>query len=192
MKTELIAVQEQLNSVIKEGERKVEEYAKQVEAANLAAEQANSDYVKAKREINADGYAKASQEKRTAQDIAELYNSKIDEVNSEPFISEQEYERYKKEIKSALEKSNVDAKKRIIPIIEQLEEIKKELKENVILAGNLLKTLQTDCIKQPAGEIYKYIGKDGREYTTIRSEEKVEYRDTIYPKLDDVISELKQ
>lgn len=191
MRTELIAVQEQLNSVIKEGERKVEEYAKQVEVANLAVEQANSDYMKAKKEIDAAGYAKASQDKRVAQDIAELYNSKIDEVNSAPFISEHEYERYKKEIKSALEKSNVDAKKRIIPIIEQLEEIKKELKENVILAGNLLKTLQTDCIKQPAGKIYKYIGKDGREYTTIRSEEKVEYRDTIYPKLDDVISNLK-
>lgn len=190
MKEELEVIQEQLNAILKEGQAKVEEYTKEVETTNLALEQANRDYVKAKGEVNAEGYAKAAQDKRTAQDIAELYNSKIEEVNSKPFISEQEYIGYKNEIVKSMDKRNQKAKKKVDTILEQLEKVREGLNDDLNTTNQLLKTLQIDIYKKP--EKYNYINNEGRELTTVRTDDNYKYGDTIIYKIDNAIKNLER
>ena len=147
MMKELLALEQELQEIQEDGNKRVAEYQAEVKAAIDNEEEANRAVIKAKRGDDPKAYAKAIEKKRTASNIAQYYEGKIEQVKDEPFITEAEYKSYTKRIKAEMDAINKEGKAKASKLFEELEAIKEEVAPAYAKANNLLKELQNNIYK---------------------------------------------
>ena len=147
MMKELLALEQELQEIQEDGNKRVAEYQAEVKAAIDNEEEANRAVIKAKRGDDPKAYAKAIEKKRTASNIAQYYEGKIEQVKDEPFITEAEYKSYTKRIKAEMDAINKEGKAKASKLFEELEAIKEEVAPAYAKANDLLKELQNNIYK---------------------------------------------
>ena len=144
MMEKLLMIEQELNAIQEEGNRKVLEYKVEIQTAKDNEEKANKAVIKAKQGNDPKVYAKAIEDKRTASDIASFYVGKIEEIKNEPFITENEYREYTKRIKSEMDNINRQASQRVSELLEELEAIQSEVTPAFNKTNELLSNLQNN------------------------------------------------
>lgn len=162
MTKELLALEQELKEIQEEGNKRVIEYQTEINAAIENEEEANRAVIKAKQGDDPKAYAKAIEEKRLAQNIAQYYEGKIKQIKDEPFITEAEYRDYTKRIKAEMDTINNEGKARASKLFKELEAIKEEVAPAYAKANDLLKELQNNIFKYT----YEKQMKEARENKT--------------------------
>jgi len=103
------------------------EYQAELKAAIDNEEEANRAVLKAKRGDDPKAYSKAIEEKRTASNIAQYFEGKIEQIKNEPYITEAEYKSYTKRIKAEMDAINNEGKAKASKLFKELEAIKEEV-----------------------------------------------------------------
>ena len=147
MMKELLAVEQELQEIQEECNKREIEYQAELKAAIDNEEEANRAVIKAKRGDDPKAYAKAIEKKRTASNIAQYYEGKIEQIKDEPFITEIEYREYTNRIKEEMDAINNEGKAKASKLFKELEAIKEEVAPAYAKANNLLKELQNNIYK---------------------------------------------
>lgn len=147
MTNKLIEIKQELQQILDIGRQKEAEYIEEVKTARINEEEANRAVIKAKQGDNPEEYAKAITNKRTASDIAGYYESKIEELKDEPFITEAEYKEFTNRIKAEMDAINNKGKAKASKLFIELEAIKEEVTPAYAKANNLLRELQDNIYK---------------------------------------------
>jgi cellobiose-specific phosphotransferase system component IIA len=147
MNKELQAIEQELKGILEAGQQKEAEYEAETKAARENEEEANRAVIQAKKGDDPKAYAKAIEEKRMAQNIAQYYEGKIEQIKDEPFITEAEYRDYTKRIKAEMDAINNEGKAKASKLFEELEAIKEEVAPAYAKANDLLRKLQNNIYK---------------------------------------------
>ncbi|MBT2731651.1 hypothetical protein [Carnobacterium sp. ISL-102] len=147
---ELNKIDEELQAILKEGNKKLEAHLQEVETAKANEKEARMAVIKAKKDAKASVFAKANQDFRDAKDVAEFYLDKIDEIKDNPYISKEEHKAYSTRIKSSLDKLNHSKKLRAGELLKELAEIQEEVAPVLQKGQEILHNLQHDILKDNA------------------------------------------
>jgi len=159
---ELLKIEQELKAIQEEGNKKVAEYQKEIQAANDNEEEANREVIKAKRGDNVTSYTKAIADKRTASDIAKFYEGKIEEIKGDPYITEAEYKEFTSRINNAMDSINHKASKRASELLDELKAIQSEVAPAYVKTNELLSKLQNDIYKYSYEKQMKEAKETGR------------------------------
>lgn len=143
-------IEEELQGIMVDGNKKVESYLQEVETAKQNEEEAKNNVIKSKQGEKASDYAKANQDLRTAQDIKKFYLDKIEEVKDDPYITKLQYNDYTKRIKAEMDAINKEAGKRASKLLQELEAIRDEVTLAHNKTNGLLDNLQNNIFKYSA------------------------------------------
>lgn len=117
----------ELDAIVLEGKKTAETYQKEVDTAVANKEKATQAAIKAKQNGDAQAYIKASKEMRNAQDMEQFYLDKFDEIKNDPYITENELNKYRDRIKLKLDSINHSKKIRAGELLKELVEIRNEV-----------------------------------------------------------------
>ena len=159
MMKELLALEKELKEIQEEGNKRVIEYQAEINAAIENVEEANRAVIKAKQGDDPKAYAKALEEKRMAENIAQYYEGKLKQIKDDPFITEWEYNNYTNRIKEEMDAINNKGKAKVSKLFEELEAIKEEVSPALAKTNELLRELQNNIYKLT----YEKQMKDARE-----------------------------
>ena len=143
----LLAIEQEMKEIQEGCNKRAIEYQAELKAAIDNEEEANRAVIKAKRGDDPKAYAKAIEKKRTASNIAQYYEGKIEQIKDEPFITEIEYREYTNRIKEEMDAINNEGKAKASKLFKELEAIKEEVAPAYAKANNLLKELQNNIYK---------------------------------------------
>ena len=146
MKT-LEQIEQQLTQLITRASAQKAEIQTRIDEASQREEKAEADLKKATSSADADKYAKASQDKRNAQDLKTMLIAKRGELSG-PLISEAEYKAIQNDIAEALDQINRKGKRQAAELMEQLQEIQATTGEAIAKGNQLLTQLQVDIYRQ--------------------------------------------
>ncbi len=147
MMKELLTLEKELKEIQEEGNKRISEYQEEINAAIENEEEANRAVIKAKQGDDPKKYNRAIEEKRMAQNIAQYYEGKIEQIKDEPFITEAEYRDYTKRIKAEMDAINKEGKAKASKLFEELEAIKEEIAPAYNKTNELLRNLQNNIYK---------------------------------------------
>lgn len=172
---ELLAIEQELNAILENGDREILEFKEEVKTAKKNEEEAKKAAIEAKQGDDPEAYVKAIEEMRAASDIASFYEGKIEAIKNEPFITRAEYEEYTNRIKSEMDRINGQARKRVNELLEELEAIQSELTPALVKTNELLRNLQNNIYKHSAEKQLEEARKTGKPI--VGSELHNEYKD---------------
>lgn len=139
---ELNKIEEELNKITLDREEKLETYESKIEEAKEAVRNANSLISETKKGENIQSYVKAKQDKRTAEETVQFYTEKLEALNGEKSLSEEEYQHISELIHSEIAEFTKDKKARTGKLLRELSEIHDELTPVVGKANEMLYRLQ--------------------------------------------------
>lgn len=143
----LIEIENELQVILIDGKRKIQEYREEVEVAKQNEIEANRKVIKAKQGDNPKAYNTAIEDKRIASNISEYYQEKIEQIEKEPYITEEEYNNYTKLIKDEMNEINKEATERVKIILQDLKLIADEVSPSLTKTNELLSILQNKIYK---------------------------------------------
>ena len=147
----------------------IEKVNAQIETARQMLEEANAAAADAYARADLKSYHKAGDDRRTAEDAIEMYLTKLDQLETEPLISEAEYESGIEAVRTELDDVILKAKVAMLPIFEQAQKIKADMLEAVAFGDSILHDWQHDVFRDDA---CAFNGKGERVY---RRHNEVEY-----------------
>lgn len=171
---ELIEVEQELKQLQEQHKNKIKDFQQEIEAAKVDANQAQQKVASARNGNDPEAYAKAVADQRTANDIVGYYSGKLEKLETEPLVTEEEYKAYTKRIKSKMDNINIQARTRASELLHELEDIQNELSPAYIKTNNLLRNLQNNLFKNSAEKQMELAKKTGN---LVMSELNNEYRD---------------
>ena len=172
---ELLAIDQELKEILEAGNKKIAEYEAEIQVAKDSEEQANRAVIEAKMGDDPKLYSQAIEEKRTAENIADYYKGRIEQVKAKPLITQEQYTDYTKQITEAMDKINKDGNTRAKELLQELEAIKDDLKPSYNKANELLGQLQNNLYKADYNKVMSQAREQG---TPINSSMlKNEYKD---------------
>lgn len=95
-------------------------------------------------------FSKAVAYQQTASNIVEFYTGKIEELQSEPLVTEEEYKDFTDRIKADIDRLNEQSSKEVVDALEVLAKVQPVLTEHLNKGNELLKHLQHDLYKDDA------------------------------------------
>lgn len=150
---ELNRIDEELQVIKADGNKKTEEYLEKVDRAKADEEEAKKEVVKAKQDGSVSDYAKAQEKLRNAQDTVESYLDKVEGVKDGPYITKEQYAEYSKSIKDQLDQLNHDKKVRAGELLKELLEIREEVTPVLKKGQEMLHKLQHEILKDKAENV---------------------------------------
>lgn len=128
----------------------VEKVNAQIETARQMLEEANAAAADAYARADLKSYHKAGDDRRTAEDAIEMYLTKLDQLETEPLISEAEYESGIEAVRAELDAILASAKSAMLPIFEQAQKIKADMTEAILFGDGILHDWQHDVFRDDA------------------------------------------
>lgn len=110
----------------------------QIKTAKKALEKANAAAADAYARADIKSYHKAGDDRRTAEDVIEMFSTRLCQLETEPLISEAEYKDGIAAVMAELDAILASAKSAMLPIVEQAEEIKSRMLEAVDFGEGIL------------------------------------------------------
>lgn len=134
---ELNKIEEELNILTLDRDGKKEAYVSKIEEAKEVVRNANTLISETKKGENVQAYTKAKQAKRDSEDIVQFYTEKLETLNGEKYLSEEEYTHISERIHSEIAEFTKDKKARAGELLKELSEIHGEL-DTVVGKGNAM------------------------------------------------------
>ncbi|HGD0053930.1 TPA: hypothetical protein ACG6RM_001314 [Streptococcus agalactiae] len=155
--------------------QEIEKYQTELEAIEPTIEKARQDIIEAKKKVDAAAYDIAKRELWTATNTKELLEDKLDELQHQPLVTKEEYNKLVDEIKTVANTENDAIIKKVEDFFPEFEKLRERHIENYTLANKVLALLENFIGRNT--EDYKYdddghllSGRySGLEYTPKRS-----------------------
>ncbi|HEN8992417.1 TPA: hypothetical protein U9D65_001380 [Streptococcus agalactiae] len=155
--------------------QEIEKYQTELEAIEPTIEKARQDIIEAKKKVDAAAYDIAKRELWTATNTKELLEDKLDELQHQPLVTKEEYNKLVDEIKTVADTENDAIIKKVEDFFPEFEKLRERHIENYTLANKVLALLENFIGRNT--EDYKYdddghllSGRySGLEYTPKRS-----------------------
>lgn len=147
---QLNKIEEELQQLIQQYKADLTNLQQEIDKAKADEEKAQQAVLIAKNGDDPKAYAKAVSEKQTASNIVEYYSGKIEELQSKPVVTENQYNEYTKRIKSELERLNNENRANTKELLVKLSSIQPALESNIQKGNELLAHLQLDLYKDDA------------------------------------------
>ena len=144
---ELNKIEEELNILTLDRDEKKEAYLLKIEEAKEAVRNATTLISETKKGENVQAYTKAKQAKRDSGEIVQFYTEKLETINGEKYLSEEEYKHISERIHSEIAEFTKDKKVRSGELLKELSEIHGELNTVVGKANEMLFRLQRTIYK---------------------------------------------
>lgn len=144
---ELNKIEEELNILTLDRDGKKEAYVSKIEEVKEAVKNANTLISETKKGENVQAYTKAKQARRDSEDIVQFYTEKLEALNGEKYLSEEEYTHISNRIHSEITEFTKDKKARAGELLRELSEIHDELSPAVEQANAMLFRLQRAIYK---------------------------------------------
>lgn len=139
---ELNKIEEELNILTLDRDGKKEAYLSKIGEAKEAVRNATTLISETKKGENVQAYTKAKQAKRDSEEIVQFYTEKLEALNGEKYLSEEEYKHISNRIHSEIAELTEDKKARSGELLRELSEIHGELNTVVGKANEMLFRLQ--------------------------------------------------
>lgn len=147
---ELIKIEKELEQVAIQNKKEVADLQAEVDKAQAERTKAQEKVIKAKQGSSATAFSKAVAEEQTASNIVEYYADKVEELQSKPLVTDDEYKEFTERIKAEIDKLNDEASKEVADALEVLAKVQPVLTEHLNKGNELLKHLQHDLYKDDA------------------------------------------
>ncbi|HGI9125078.1 TPA: hypothetical protein ACJVMN_001419 [Streptococcus agalactiae] len=155
--------------------QEIEKYQTELEVIEPTIEKARQDIIEAKKKVDAAAYDIAKRELWTATNTKELLEDKLDELQHQPLVTKEEYNKLVDEIKTVADTENDAIIKKVEDFFPEFEKLRERHIENYTLANKVLALLENFIGRNT--EDYKYdddghllSGRySGLEYTPKRS-----------------------
>ena len=144
---ELNKIEEELNILTLDRDEKKEAYVSKIEETKAAVRNATTLISETKKGENVQAYTKAKQAKRDSEDIVQFYTEKLEALNGEKYLSEEEYKHISERIHSEIAEFTKDKKARAGELLRELSEIHGELSPAIEQANAMLFRLQRAIYK---------------------------------------------
>ncbi len=128
----------------------IEKVNAQIETARQMLDEANAAAADAYARADIKSYHKAGDDRRTAEDTIEMYRTKLDQLETEPLISEAEYKDGIDAVMTELDAILASAKTAMLPIFEQAQKIKSDMSEAISFGDSILHDWQHDVFRDDA------------------------------------------
>ena len=128
----------------------IEKVNAQIETARQMLEKGNAAAADAYARADIKSYHNAGDDRRTAEDTIEMFETKLCQLETEPLISEAEYKDGIAAVTSELDAILASAKSAMLPIVEQAEEIKSRMLEAIAFGDGILHDWQHDVFRDDA------------------------------------------
>lgn len=145
----------------------VEKVNAQIESARQMLEEANAAAADAYARADLKSYHKAGDDRRTAEDTIEMFETKLCQLETEPLISEAEYKDGIAAVMAELDAILASAKTAMLPIFEQAQKIKADMSEAISFGDSILHDWQHDVFRDDACAINSKGEKVYRRYNEI-------------------------
>ena len=147
---ELIKIEKELEQVKAKNDKEIADLQAEVDKAQAEHTKAQEKVIKAKQGSSATAFSKAVAEEQTAGNIVEYYAGKVEELQSKPLVTDDEYKEFTERIKAEIDKLNDEAGKAVKEALEVLAKAQPVLIDNLNKGNDLLKHLQHDLYKDDA------------------------------------------
>lgn len=134
--------------------QEIEKYQTELEAIEPTIEKARQDIIEAKKKVDAAAYDIAKRELWTATNTKELLEDKLDELQHQPLVTKEEYNKLVDEIKTVADTENDAIIKKVEDFFPEFEKLRERHIENYTLANDTLEILENKIGKNE--ESYKY------------------------------------
>lgn len=121
-----------------------------IKTARQMLDEANAAAADAYARADIKSYHKAGDDRRTAEDTIEMYRTKLDQLETEPLISEAEYKDGIDAVMTELDAILASAKTAMLPIFEQAQKIKSDMSEAISFGDSILHDWQHDVFRDDA------------------------------------------
>lgn len=155
-KTEMKAIEKlreienEFNAIIEKREVERQAYVDELDRAEDDYKQALEAVEAAEQNVNMDDIIKAENNRDKAKREISLLEKKLKTFDSLPLIKEAEYKEYDRRIKEIVENENDKGKEKVAKMIKEMVKIRDEYQPVINETNELLKTLQTNLLKDDA------------------------------------------
>lgn len=149
-KNVLTQIEKELEQVKAKNDKEIADLQQALETAKAEADKAQQKVIDAKQGSSPTAFSKAVADHQTASNIVEYYAGKIEELQSEPLVTEEEYKDFTDRIKAEIDKLNDETGKAVKEALEVLAKAQPVLTDNLNKGNDMLKHLQHDLYKDDA------------------------------------------
>lgn len=149
-KNVLTQIEKELEKVKAKNDKEVADLQQALETAKAEADKAQQKVIDAKQGSDPTAFSKAVADQQTANNIVEFYTGKVEELHSEPLVTEEEYKDFTDRIKADIDRLNEQTSKEVTDALEVLAKAQPVLTEHLNKGNELLKHLQHDLYKDDA------------------------------------------
>lgn len=149
-KNVLTQIEKEFEQIKAKNDKEIADLQQALETAKAEADKAQEKVIDAQQGSSPTAFSKAVADQQTASNIVEFYTGKIEELQSEPLVTEEEYKDFTERIKTELDKMNEEARETVKEALEVLEKVEPVLTENLNKGNDLLEHLQHDLYKDDA------------------------------------------
>ena len=142
--------EKEFEQVKAKNDKEIADLQQALETAKAEADKAQQKVIDAKQGSSPTSFSKAVADQQTANNIVEFYTGKIEELQSEPLVTEEEYNDFTDRIKADIDRLNEQTSKEVEDALEVLAKVQPVLTEHLNKGNELLKHLQHDLYKDDA------------------------------------------
>lgn len=147
---QLRGIEKEFNEIFEKRESERQAYADELERAEDDYKQALEMVEAAEKNIDIEEIIKAENQRDKAKREISLLERKVKTFDTLPLIKEAEYKEFDRRIKDIVEKENDKGKEKISKMMKEMAKIRDEYQPVINETNELLKTLQTNLLKNDA------------------------------------------
>lgn len=148
----LTQIEKEFEQVKAKNDKEIADLQQALETAEAEADKAQQKVIDAKQGSSPTAFSKAVADQQTASNIVEYYAGKVEELQSKPLVTDDEYKEFTERIKAEIDKLNDEAGKEVADALEVLAKVQPVLTEHLNKGNELLKHLQHDLYKDDASK----------------------------------------
>ena len=152
-KNVLTQIEKEFEQVKAKNDKEIADLQQALETAKAEADKAQQKVIDAKQGSSPTAFSKAVADQQTASNIVEFYTGKIEKLQSEPLVTEEEYKDFTDRIKADIDRLNEQTSKEVADALEVLAKVQPVLTEHLNKGNELLKHLQHDLYKDDASTV---------------------------------------
>lgn len=144
-------IKEKIRKIEEKQKKEREKYSIKYTEAREREKEAQAAAEKAYKKTDIESYHKALEEARINADAMKIYGSKVTEIDSKPWIDEEEFKGLYKEICDYLAGIVEEDREILAELCAKMVEIKKREHEEITEGNKLIEHIQRDLLMDPCG-----------------------------------------
>ena len=122
-KNVLTQIEKEFEQAKAKNDKEIADLQQALETAKAEADKAQQKVIDTKQGSSATAFSKAVADQQTASNIVEFYTGKIEEFQSEPLVTEDEYKDFTDRIKADIDQLNEQTSKEVAGALEVLAKV---------------------------------------------------------------------